>query len=74
MISLFIKFCQKHYICIFIALAYLVIDSALGFLHIDSFILTDHGKEHLFDVTKGYRKRRKFAAETILFNAIPDLA
>ena len=41
MISLFIKFCQKHYICIFIALAYLVIDSALGFLHIDSFILTD---------------------------------
>ena len=41
MISLILKFCQKHYICIFIALAYLVIDSVLGFLHIDSFILTD---------------------------------
>lgn len=41
MISLFIKFIQKHYICILLALAYLVIDSALGFLHIDSFILTD---------------------------------
>ena len=41
MISLILKFCQKHYICILLALAYLAIDSALGFLHIDSFILTD---------------------------------
>ena len=41
MISLFIKFIHKHYICILLALAYLVIDSVLGFLHIDSFILTD---------------------------------
>ena len=41
MISLILKFCQKHYICILLALAYLAIDSALGFLHIDSSILTD---------------------------------
>ena len=41
MISLFIKFCQKHYVCILLALVYLVVDSALGFLHLDSAILYD---------------------------------
>ncbi len=41
MISLILKFCQKHYICILLALAYLVIDSVLGFLHIDSSILSN---------------------------------
>ena len=52
MISLFIQFIQKHYICILLALAYLVIDSALGFLHIDSSILTDAEYSNFYWNTK----------------------
>ena len=52
MISLILKFCQKHYICILLALAYLVIDSVLGFLHIDSSILTDAEYSNFYWNTK----------------------
>lgn len=52
MISLILKFCQKHYICILLALVYLVVDSALGFLHLDSAILYDAEYSNFYWNTK----------------------
>ena len=73
MISLFIKFCQKHYICIFIALAYLVIDSALGFLHIDSSILTDAEFSNFYWNTKTNSSNNLYIYKVdIAFNYIQE--
>lgn len=73
MISLILKFCQKHYICIFIALAYLVIDSALGFLHIDSFILTDAELGNFYWNTKTSSNTNIYISKVdIAFNYILD--
>lgn len=73
MISLILKLFQKHYICILLALAYLVIDSALGFLHLDSSILTDAEFSNFYWNTKSSNSINIYLNKVeVAFNYILD--
>lgn len=73
MISLTLKFIQNHYICIFLALAYLVIDSALGFLHLDAAMLFDAELGNFYWNTKTHSSNNIYIYKVdVVFNYIQE--